>query len=131
SNGLVSGTPTAAGSYSVVVTATDAMNLTGTAAFIWTVVAATQLTNPGTQSSILGIALSRPLAVTGGAAPYAWSVTASGGWGATGLPPGLLLNASTGVITGTPLILGTANVTVTVTDKYGKSSSATFTWTVL
>ena len=50
------------------------------------------------------------LAATGGVTPYAWSVTAGS------LPPGLSLNASTGVISGTPDVTGTYAFTVTVTD---------------
>lgn len=45
--------------------------------------------------------------VTGGTAPYTFS--------ATGLPAGMSLS-STGVLSGTPTVAGTANATVTITD---------------
>jgi hypothetical protein len=89
------------------------------------------LTTPGDQTSAGGTALSLPVPLAGGTAPLTWSVTAPGPWGATGLPPGLSINAGTGVLSGTPTAASTAKaVTVTVVDSYGKTSSVTFNWTV-
>jgi len=52
-------------------------------------------------------------------------------YGATGLPPGLSINTTTGLISGTlaPASAGTYTVTVTASDG-SKSTSTTFTWTV-
>lgn len=41
-------------------------------------------------------------------------------WAATGLPASVTINASTGIITGTPSTPGTYNITVTCTDADGK-----------
>lgn len=48
---------------------------------------------------------------------------------ATGLPSGLTLNTSTGLITGTPSSLGAHSVTVSVSDG-ALSASRSFTWTI-
>jgi hypothetical protein len=49
---------------------------------------------------------------------------------ATGLPPGLTLQSSTGFISGTPTIVGTYNVTATARDE-SLSSVQTFTWSIV
>ncbi|GHE30594.1 M4 family peptidase [Streptomyces vinaceus] len=51
-------------------------------------------------------------------------------YAATGLPAGLSINSSTGLISGTATTAGTSNVTVTVTDSQSKTGTASFTWTV-
>ncbi|MFD8813834.1 M4 family metallopeptidase [Streptomyces sp. NPDC059627] len=48
---------------------------------------------------------------------------------ATGLPDGLTMS-DTGLISGTPTTLGTSDVTITVTDDTGASSTVNFSWEV-
>jgi prepilin-type N-terminal cleavage/methylation domain-containing protein len=123
STGLISGSPTAAGAYAVTVTATDGAGLADSAAFTWTVNDLPQLVSPGDQATLTGTPVSLTIARSGGTAPFTWS--------ATGLPAGLSINTSTGVISGTPTTVKPAtDVTVTVTDKFGKSASTTFKWTI-
>jgi hypothetical protein len=50
-------------------------------------------------------------------------------YGAAGLPPGLQLNASTGLISGTPTAAGTYTVTASVNDG-ALSDQQVFTWTI-
>ncbi|MEU5255391.1 M4 family metallopeptidase [Streptomyces longwoodensis] len=81
------------------------------------------VTNPGSQSSTVGTAVSLKITASStnsGALTYA----------ASGLPAGLSINSSTGVISGTPTTAGTSSTTVTVTDSTGASGTASFTWTV-
>jgi Putative Ig domain/Subtilase family len=80
------------------------------------------VTNPGNQSTAVGQAVSVQMRASGGTTPYTWS--------ASGLPAGLSISSSTGLITGSPTTAGTSNVTVTVTDAASKTGTASFTWTV-
>jgi hypothetical protein len=79
------------------------------------------VTAPGNQTGTAGTSATLTLKATGGSGTYTWS--------ATGLPAGLSLSASTGVVSGTPTAAGTATVKVTATSGTS-SASATFTWTV-
>ena len=68
------------------------------------------ITTASLPDGTVGTAYSQSLAAAGGTAPYTWSITAGT------LPDGLSLNAGTGAITGTPSTIGTASVTVLMTD---------------
>jgi type II secretory pathway pseudopilin PulG len=80
------------------------------------------VTSTANQVGYVGVAVTYPLAASGGWLPRTWS--------ATGLPPGLTLTPSTGVIAGTPTTAGPNTVTVIVKDKDNKTDDATFTWTI-
>jgi YVTN family beta-propeller protein len=70
-----------------------------------------------TNTAQVGDAYSSALVVSGGVAPFTFSITSGS------LPPGLTLNTSTGAITGTPTTAGTYNFTAQVVDS--QSSTAT------
>ncbi len=128
STGLISGTPTTAGSPSVTVTAKDTTGASGSATFTWTISAATgntvTVTNPGSQTGTVGTPASLQIKATDSASGQTLSYTASG------LPAGLSISSSTGLISGTPTTAGSPSVTVTAKDTTGASGSATFTWTI-
>ncbi|WTT06181.1 M4 family metallopeptidase [Streptomyces sp. NBC_00090] len=84
-----------------------------------------KLTNPPAQNTLVNTAASLQFQASG--APRKSKLTYS----ATGLPAGLSINASTGLISGTPTAPGTVNVTVTVTDSTGGAATARLTWSVL
>src|SRR5437667_4576817 len=66
------------------------------------------ITTTSVPTAIQNKAYSTTITATGGTLPYTWSI-ASGA-----LPVGLTLNASTGVISGTPTALGTSPATIKV-----------------
>ena len=87
--------------------------------------ATVSVANPGNQTSTAGTAIGG-LQIQATASASGQTVTYS----ASGLPAGLSINASTGLITGTPATAGTSGVTVSATDSAGATGSASFTWTV-
>lgn len=119
--GVITGTPTVAGTYVVRVVVTDKA-ATNDASFNWTVVPPPTAA-PVDQTWDAGTAASYTLPVTGGIGPYTWA--------ATGLPAGVTLNPATGVVSGTSTASGAAAVaavSVTVTDKNLKKHTAAFKW---
>ncbi|MET7570912.1 putative Ig domain-containing protein [Streptomyces sp. NPDC005492] len=81
------------------------------------------VTNPGSQSTATGSSASLQISASD-------SAGATLTYSASGLPTGLSISSSTGLISGTASTAGTYAVTVTATDSTGASGSASFTWTV-
>jgi Pro-kumamolisin, activation domain/Putative Ig domain len=79
------------------------------------------VTNPGAQHGTAGTSVSLPVNATdvnNSALEYS----------ATGLPAGLTIDPTSGVITGTPTASGVSTVTVVVTDSDGVTGQAVFGW---
>ena len=81
------------------------------------------ITSPGDQTTTEGDSVNLTISASD---PDGDTLTYS----ASGLPTGLSINSSTGVIAGTVTAVGSYNATVTVNDGNGGSDSASFTWSV-
>jgi large repetitive protein len=125
SAGVLAGTPTTAGSYPFTVNVVDQNNGIATASITLVVGAGLTLTFGTPPGGQVGTAYTDTLTAAGGTTPYAWSVSAGT------LPAGITLNASTGVLAGTPTAGGTSNFTVKVTDATGLTATHATSITVL
>jgi hypothetical protein len=120
STGVISGTPTAAGTSNFTVQVADASTPALTATKTLSIVIAPPaltITTGTLPSATVNSAYSATLHSSGGTAPVAWSISAGT------LPTGLALNASTGVVDGVPTVSGTVNFTITATDAASQTKS--------
>jgi serine protease len=82
------------------------------------------VTNPGSQTGTVGTAKSVQMSATDSASGQTFT------WSATGLPAGLSINASTGLISGTPTTASTYSTAVTAKDTTGATGTTSFTFTI-
>jgi hypothetical protein len=114
-SGLISGTPTATGSSSVTISAVNVYG-SGQATLALTIGAsgtAPVITSSTTANGTVGQS-------------FTYQITASGSptsYNATGLPAGLSVNTSSGLISGTPVTNGITAVTIKAVNSYGPGSA--------
>ncbi len=122
--GVISGTPTAVGTFPFTVTATDTAGATDSQAYTVTInpFALTPTTLPNWTANQAG---------------YSQTITANGANGtatfsvpANTLPTGLSLNSSSGLISGMPTVAGSYTFTVTATDSKGNTAPETYSVTI-
>jgi subtilase family serine protease len=80
--------------------------------------------NPGSKTGTVGTATSLQISASDSASGQTLT------YSATGLPTGLSINPSSGLISGTPSAAGAFSVTATAKDTTGASGSTSFTWTI-
>ncbi len=124
--GALSGTPTASGNGSFTVRVADAYGCLTTKQYSFSVGCPTITLNPPSlPNGAPGVAYSQNITATGGGAgPYSYSLP-------LGVlpPPGLFLSSS-GLLSGTPTLAGTFNLTVNVSFGGGCTGSRNYTLTI-
>ncbi len=123
STGLLSGTPTTAGTYSFTVKVTDNSGLTATEPVTLTVIPGPSLSFPAPPPGWTHTVYGDTLTESGGTSPFAWSVSSGS------LPAGISLSAD-GNLIGTPTATGTFAFTVKVTDANNQSATEATSITV-
>ena len=124
SNGQLTGTPSAAGSFSVLIRATDNTGLVVTNNFNITIANPNVPVISPTQppAATVGVAYQTTFTALGGKPPYTWSV------GSGIVPPGLSLDPRSGTLSGTPTTKGVFGLGIKVTDAANASATQTFTF---
>ena len=106
----LAGTPTAGGSFTVTVTASNGVAPDATQSFTLVAKPPVFVFKPAALTGAkVGVAFSRTVVASGGTNPVRYTYSGS-------LPPGVSLNPTTGVLSGTPRAPGTFNFTVTAQD---------------
>lgn len=121
-SGVISGTPTVAGTTTIVVKVTDSAGGTVTKELTLTIAASgvqpLTITITALPAGTVGRAYNTTLVAIGGTGAKSWSVSSGT------LPAGVSLNASTGVISGTPTTAGASPFTLRVQDSGTPQQSA-------
>jgi CARDB/Putative Ig domain len=125
-NGTISGTPTTAtaGSFTVLIVDAGGNSAVSTTLSITVASPALSISTVSLSGGTVSTAYSQTLTAVGGAAPYTWSISSGT------LPTGLTLNASTGIISGTPSKAATSTFTVKNTDSKKATTTKSLSITV-
>ena len=123
SSGTISGIPTAAGTFTPTITVTDLFDATASHGYTIVISGTPVIMSGGLPSSTVN-------------QPYNFTVLAGGGtgaltWSASGLPAGVTINPSSGLISGTPTVTGPYTVTINLSDSLGATAApATFSFSI-
>jgi hypothetical protein len=125
-NGVLSGKPTQYGSYTFTIQAKD-NSVTPevvTAVLTMNVNAGLAVNPTALPQGVVGTSYSQAISVTGGIAPYTLTIPANT------LPDGLTFTAATGTISGTPIKVGTWNITVSIADSENRQATTTQSYSI-
>ena len=113
--GLISGTPTYAGTSSCLILASNASG-TSIQQVNFSIAGGTPAFSPGLNLSTVTGYVGAPLSIKAGA-------SGATSYGASGLPSGMIISATTGLISGTPTAAGSTPVSITATGTGGTSTA--------
>jgi len=120
SNGVFSGAPTQAGAFDFTVTLTDSAAHSIERAYRILVPSDLKLVTEGPLAGgTVGAEYTTAFTASGGITPFTWTTSGN-------VPPGLTMNGTTGVLSGTPTSAGQFSFEVRVSDPTESSASRTF-----
>lgn len=122
---LIVGQPTTVGTSTFTISVEDSYASYTYSQYTITVNPTPTITTNTLPNGTLNTSYAQTIGETGGTPPFVWSVTSGA------LPNGLALNSSTGQISGTPTVPGTANVTIQLSDFNGVTASKAYSLTIL
>jgi FG-GAP repeat protein/putative Ig domain-containing protein len=114
--GVLSGTPIVTGAFNFAVRVADGFGCFGSRAYVLTINCPTinvEPANSNPPNGAVGVAYNQTFSATGGVGSYTFDVAAGA------LPSGLVLNTSTGVLSGTPTSRNTFDFVIRATDSNG------------
>ncbi|HVB10676.1 MAG TPA: putative Ig domain-containing protein [Bacillota bacterium] len=125
--GMITGTPTTNGTYTISPIVRDAYGNSATAQLTLTVgtggsSGALSIATTYLPAATYGVSYTQAMVASGGSGSYTWTYSGS-------LPTGLTLGTN-GLLTGTPTAIGTYTFTAIVRDTYGNTASTSFTLAV-
>ena len=114
--GSLSGTPLLAGTFVFTLELTDSLGDSDLRSFSLTVRLKRLIISAvaGLPPATVGLPYAYRFVVTGGTPPYAWT--------AEGLPPGIALSSTTGVLSGTPQVASATLLLIRVSDAAGQTA---------
>jgi hypothetical protein len=121
SSGVISGTPTAEGTFNFTVRVADSGSPQQVATRALSILIRTDavtITTTSLPGGQVGVAYSQFVSATNGQPPFFWSISVGP------LPAGLTIDSNTGEIGGLPTTVGTSPFTVRVTDDLGDTATA-------
>ncbi|HEU0123712.1 MAG TPA: putative Ig domain-containing protein, partial [Bryobacteraceae bacterium] len=122
--GIISGTPTVNGEYTFTVTAMDSIEQTGSRAYTVHIADSMVISPASIGNGATGLPYSQTLTAAPATGTLTWSLLAGA------LPPGLSLDPATGIISGTPTLVGTYEFNVQVTSTSGGRGTRAYAITV-
>ena len=117
STGAIAGTPSSAGTFTYHANVTDAGGNSVTAKCSIKVAPHMEVNCPPLTKAVVGQPYSSTIPYHGGVPPLMFAIISGS------LPPGLTLNPSTGVVSGTPTTSGRFSFTIEVTDSLGATAT--------
>lgn len=122
--GVLSGTPSQAGNFTVVIQVSDSLERTARRQFTFQIASNLTITTATLPNGAVGSLYTQQLQASGGTGTLTWALPSGS------LPPGVSLNGATGVISGTPTQGGSFSFTIQVSDSAQRIATRTFSVTI-